>query len=174
MKRRKSYLENPINYRKALEIFTKISKYDEEKDERVVSVFTAAMEMSKLLGEIQSLTEKINHQRYHIKKLEHQKKQKLDQKKKFLNLNLRRDYMKAHVRTEGQLNFMLFSDIYKAIMKNVDGKYVASVRLKIGGTEECKDFIIKVVQGEVDFQQLLQIGGLEKYEIISVERVKDI
>lgn len=82
--------------------------------------------------------------------------------------------MKAHVRTEGQLNFMLFSDIYKAIMKNVDGKYVASVRLKIGGTEEYKDFIINVVQGEVDFEQLLQIGSLEKYEIISVERVKDI
>ena len=174
MKITNSILRDAIYYRKAYEILEKKSKYDEEKDQRVVSVYTAAMEMKKLLEEIESLKEKTTHQRYHIKKLEHQKEQILGQKKKFLNLNFRRDYMKAHVRTEGQMNFMLFSDIYRMIMKNVDGKYVASVRLRIGGTEEYKDFIINVVQGEVDFEQLLQIGSLEKYEIISVERVKEI
>lgn len=74
MKITNSILRDAIYYRKAYEILEKQSKYDEEKDQRVVSVYTAAMEMKKLLEEIDSLKEKTNHQRYHIKKLEHQKK----------------------------------------------------------------------------------------------------
>lgn len=60
-----------IAYIKAYSILEKLSKYDEEKDERVVSMYTAVLEMTKLLEQIKSLEDKVNNQRYHIKKLEH-------------------------------------------------------------------------------------------------------
>lgn len=74
MGRSKKRINGSLEYQKAYSILEKLSKYDEEKDERVVSVYTAALEMTKLLENVKSLEDKINHQRYHIKKLEHQKK----------------------------------------------------------------------------------------------------
>lgn len=79
--------------------------------------------------------------------------------------------MKAHVRTEGQMNFMMFATIHKEIMKRVDGKFVASVRLKRNGKEINKDYLIEVINGEVNFGEALYEKGIEGFEVISVEKV---
>lgn len=79
--------------------------------------------------------------------------------------------MKARVRTEMQLNFLMFSSIHKEIMKRVDGRYVASVRIKKNGKEINKDYLITVMNGEVNFGEALDEKGIEGFEVVSVEKV---
>ena len=80
--------------------------------------------------------------------------------------------MKARVRTEMQLNFLMFSAIHKEIMKRVDGRYVASVRLKKNGKEINKDYLITVMNGEVNFGEALDEKGIEGFEVVRVEKVE--
>ena len=82
--------------------------------------------------------------------------------------------MRANVRSENALNFLLFSNVHRAIMKNVDGRYIASVKLKINGKEKHKDWVINVINGEMNFDECMTTKGIQSYEIISVERVKDV
>lgn len=81
--------------------------------------------------------------------------------------------MKARVLPERFMSMQLYLEMVKKILSNFEGKtYCVSVRYKVKGKEHNKDYIGVISNGEVNFKELVEIKGLESYEIVDISEVK--
>lgn len=81
--------------------------------------------------------------------------------------------MKCKVDYKKAMNFLLYTEMVKEVMKEYEGKtYCVSTRLKVGGKTKDKDWIGIINNGELVFKEPVMVNGLEGYEIIAVSEVK--
>jgi len=81
--------------------------------------------------------------------------------------------MKCNVDYKKAMNFLLYTEMVKEVMKEYEGKtYCVSTRLKVGGKTKDKDWIGIINNGELMFKEPVMENGLEGYEIIAVSEVK--
>ena len=80
--------------------------------------------------------------------------------------------MKTKIKPEQFLNVRLFMMMQAAIFEKFNGKkFAISVRYWVGGKEHNKDWVATFANGRLDFNEMVAIDGLEKFEIISTEEV---
>ena len=82
--------------------------------------------------------------------------------------------MKTKIRPDQFLNVRLFMMMQAAVFEKYNGKkFVISVRYWIGGKEYNKDWIATFANGRLDFNEMVAIDGLEKFEVVSAEEIDE-